>query len=97
MIKAFFEVDFPDLRKIEENEQVIGNDIMENMAFVISDAEEGVKKLEKYINLGFTDIVLINSSPDREKLVKLLSEKVIQLVNNKVDKNKVDKNSEIRK
>ena len=83
MIKAFFEVDFPEPLRIEENGQVIGNDTMENMVFMIWYAEEGVKNLEKYVNLGFTDIALIKSSPDRERLVKLLSEKVIPLVNNR--------------
>lgn len=76
MIKAFFEVDYPDPRKIEESAQVVGMETMEKMAFVISNPEEGIKKLEKYSRLGFTDIVLINSSPDRGKLVKLISEQI---------------------
>jgi hypothetical protein len=77
MIKAFFETDIHDPRKIQENGQVVGNDTMEQMAFVISNAEEGIEKIKKYTDLGFTDIVLINSSPDRTKLVKLLSEEII--------------------
>jgi hypothetical protein len=89
MIKAFFEVDFPELLRFEENGQVIGNDTMENMVFIISYAER-VKKLEKYVNLGFTDIALIKSSSDREKLVKLLSEKVIPLVNNRATVSSTD-------
>jgi hypothetical protein len=42
---------------------------MEQMAFVISGAEEGIKKVKQYTELGFTDIVLINASPDRNNLV----------------------------
>jgi coenzyme F420-dependent glucose-6-phosphate dehydrogenase len=73
MIKAFFDVDVHDPRKIEENAQVIGDDTLEKKLLVITNAEEGIKKLEKYVGLGFTEIVLTNSSPDREKLVKLIA------------------------
>jgi|SRR6188472_58681 len=77
MIKAFYDVDVHDPRKIEENGQVVGYDVMEKMAFVISNAEEGIMKLKKYVDLGFTEIVLTNSSPNREKFVKLLSKQII--------------------
>jgi coenzyme F420-dependent glucose-6-phosphate dehydrogenase len=77
MIKAFFEVDYPDPRKIEESGQAVGDDTLESKAFVISSAEEGIKKLEKYAKLGFTDIVLINSSPDRAKFVQLLAQQIV--------------------
>ena len=76
MIKAFFDVDVHDPREIEENAQVIGDDTLEKMLLVISNAEEGIKKLEKYAGLGFTEIVLTNSSPDREKLVKLIGKEI---------------------
>jgi hypothetical protein len=82
MIKAFFEANIHDPREIQENGQVVGNDTMEQMAFVISNAEEGIKKVKKYTDLGFTDVVLINSSPDRTKLVKLLSEEIIPGIGN---------------
>lgn len=77
MIKAFFEVDVHDPREIQENGQVVGNDTMEKMAFVITNAEEGIKKIKEYSEIGITDVVLINSSPDREKFVKLLSKEII--------------------
>jgi coenzyme F420-dependent glucose-6-phosphate dehydrogenase len=80
MIKAFFEVDVHDPREIQENGQVVGDDTMEKIAFVISNAEEGIKKIQKYAELGFTDIVLINSSPNRESFVKLLSKDILSQV-----------------
>lgn len=77
-IKAFYEVDYPDSRKIEESGQVVGDDtMMDRAALVITNAEEGIKKLQKYVDLGFTDIVLINSSPDRDRFTKLLAERII--------------------
>jgi G6PDH family F420-dependent oxidoreductase len=76
MIKAFFDVDVHDPRKIQENGQIIGDDTLEKMFLVISTAEEGIEKLKKYIELGFTEIVLTNSSPNRNELVKLISEKI---------------------
>ena len=48
MIKAFFKADIHDPREIQENGQVVGNDIMEQMGYVISNAEEGIKKIKKY-------------------------------------------------
>jgi coenzyme F420-dependent glucose-6-phosphate dehydrogenase len=76
MVKAFFEVNFPDPRKIEESAQVVGMDTIEKMALVVSSSEEAIKKLDKYVQLGFTDIVLINSSPNRENFIKLLSQEI---------------------
>ena len=76
MIKAFFEVDIHDPRIIEENAQVIGDDTLQEMLLVISNAEEGIKKLKKYTDLGFTEIVLTNSSPNREKLINLIAERI---------------------
>ena len=76
MVKAFFEVNFPDPRKIEESAQVVGMDTIEKMALVVSSSEEAIKKLDKYVQLGFTEIVLTNSSPNRENLLKLLSQEI---------------------
>jgi G6PDH family F420-dependent oxidoreductase len=82
MINSFFEVDVHDPRKIEDNGKVVGDSVMEKMTLVISNAEEGIKKLQKLVNLGLTEIVLINSSPVREKFVKLLSERIAPEFNN---------------
>ena len=76
MVKAFFEVNFPDPRKIEESAQVVGMDTIEKMALVVSSSEEAIKTLDKYVQLGFTEIVLTNSSPNRENLLKLLSQEI---------------------
>jgi coenzyme F420-dependent glucose-6-phosphate dehydrogenase len=87
MIKAMYEVDIHDPREIQENGQVVGNDVMEKMAFVISSAEEGIKKISTYAEIGLTDIVLINSSPDKESLVKLLAQEIIPaIINNDTTK-----------
>jgi coenzyme F420-dependent glucose-6-phosphate dehydrogenase len=83
MIKAFFDVDMHDPRKIEENGQVIGDDTLENKLVVFTSAEEAIKKLQKYIDAGFTEIVLTNSSPDRKELVKIMSEKIIPHFNHR--------------
>jgi coenzyme F420-dependent glucose-6-phosphate dehydrogenase len=81
MIKAFFDVDVHDPRKIEENGQVIDDDSLEKKLFVISEEEEGVKKLQPYIDIGFTEIVFTNSSPDRKKFVDILS-RISDIINN---------------
>ena len=77
MIKAFFDVDVHDPRKIEENGQVVGDDIMQKMLLVVSNAKEAIDKLQRYIDIGFTEIVITNSSPHREKLINLLVKEVI--------------------
>jgi coenzyme F420-dependent glucose-6-phosphate dehydrogenase len=76
MIKAFFDIDVHDPRKIEENGQIIGDDTLEEVLLVVSSAEEAIAKLKKYIELGFTEIVLTNSSPERNDLLKLVTEKI---------------------
>ena len=62
MIKAFFDVDMHDPGKIEENGQIIGDDTLEKKLVVFTSAEEAIKKLKKYVDVGFTEIVLTNSS-----------------------------------
>ncbi len=81
MIKAFFDVDVHDPRKIEENGLVIDDDSLQKKLFVISDEEEGIKKLQKYKDIGFTEIVFTNSSPDRNKFVDILT-KISDIINN---------------
>jgi coenzyme F420-dependent glucose-6-phosphate dehydrogenase len=81
MIKAFFDVDVHDPRKIEENGQVIDDDTLEKKLFVISSEEEGVKKLKPYIDIGFTEIVFTNSSPDRKQFVDVLT-RISDIINN---------------
>jgi hypothetical protein len=78
MIKAFFEVQIHDPRIIEENGKVIGDDTLEDMLLVISNEEERIRKVKKYTDLGFIEIVLTNSSPNREKLLNLIEEKLAQ-------------------
>ena len=73
MVKAFFDVDVHDPRKIEENGQAIDDDSLEKKLFVISDEEEGVKKLKPYLDIGFTEIVFTNSSPDRRQFVDIVT------------------------
>ena len=82
MIKAFFDVDVHDPRKIEEYAKVIGDDTLENMLLIISNGADAIKKLQKYVDLGFTEIVLTNSSPDRDKLVKLVSDEIASYFRN---------------
>ena len=76
MIKAFFDFDVHDPRIIEENAQVIGDDTLENMLLVITNAEDAIEKLSNYVKLGFTEIVLTNSSPDRNKLIELVTDEI---------------------
>ena len=81
MIKAFFDVDVHDPRKIEENGQIIDDDSLEKKLFVISSEEEGVKKLKPYLDIGFTEIVFTNSSPDRKQFVDVLT-RISDIINN---------------
>lgn len=80
-IKSFYEVGFHNPRRIEENVQIIGDYTLEITALVISNSEKGIKKLRKYVQLGFTDIVVVDSSPDRKKLVKLLAQQILPAFN----------------
>lgn len=77
MIKAFFNVDVHDPRQIEDNGQVIGDDSLEKILLVITNAEDAIKRIKEYANIGITEIVLTNSSPNREKLVKLIAEEMV--------------------
>jgi hypothetical protein len=77
MIKAFFNVDVHDPRQIEDNAQVIGDDSLKKMLLVFTNSEEAIKRLKEYANIGITEIVLTNSSPNREKLVKIIAKEIL--------------------
>jgi len=77
MIKAFYEAEIHDPRKIEENGLVIEDDSLKKNMFLITNEEEGIKKLSNFENAGITEIVLTNSSPNKKKLIDLLVEKMI--------------------
>ena len=68
MIKAFFDVGIHDPRKIEESAQVFGDDIIQNMLLVILSPKKAIDKLQTYVDPGFTEIVMTNSSSNREDL-----------------------------
>jgi hypothetical protein len=75
VLKAFFDVDVHDPRQIEENGKIVGDDTMQKMLLVVPSAKEAIEKLEVYVDAGFTEIVIANSSPDRQKM-KLLQDKL---------------------
>ena len=52
MIKAFFDVDVQDPRKIEENGQVVGDDIMQNMLLVVSSAKRLLRSFKYMLIWG---------------------------------------------
>jgi coenzyme F420-dependent glucose-6-phosphate dehydrogenase len=52
------------------------------MLLVISNGEDAIRKLQKYVKLGFTEIVLTNSSPNRDKLVKLVADEIAPYFSN---------------
>ena len=77
MIKAFFETDIHDPRKIEENGMIIEDDSLKKHLFLINSAEEAIKKISAYTDAGITEIALTNSSPNKQKLIDLLVDKII--------------------
>lgn len=77
MIKAFFETDIHDPRKIEENGLIIEDDSLKKHLFLISSAEEAIRKISAFADAGITEIVLTNSSPNKQKLIDLLTDRII--------------------
>jgi spore coat polysaccharide biosynthesis predicted glycosyltransferase SpsG len=66
---------YPFIFIIYKISNLIGDDTWENMLLVISNSEDAIKKLQKYVKLG-TEIVLTNSSPNIDKLVKLVEDEI---------------------
>lgn len=60
---------------------MIDDDSLEKKLFVITNEEEGIKKLQKYLEIGFTEIVFTNSSPDRKKFIDIVK-KMSTIINN---------------
>ena len=66
-----------DQRKIEESGQVVGMDTIEKMTLVVSSEDDAIKNWTNMFELGFTEIVLVNSSSNLETFIKLLSQEII--------------------
>jgi hypothetical protein len=77
MIKPLFNVDVHDSRQIEDNAQIIRDNILEKTVIVITNAEEAIRKIKDYSNICIAEIVLINSSPNREELVMLIAKEMV--------------------
>jgi hypothetical protein len=50
---------------------------MQSMLLVVSSAKEAIVKLQVYVDLGLTEVVITNSSPKQTKLVNVLAKEVI--------------------
>ncbi len=77
LLPAFFDLGISDPRVIEEHGLKVGKDAFEKAWLIATSPEDIVKSIEEYIHLGFSNIVLISSSPSQDKYIDVVGSKVL--------------------
>jgi len=66
-----------DPREIEAHGNMVDEKLLAERWLIATNPDEGIKKTEEYIKLGFTNIHYLSSSPDEEKFLKTFGERVL--------------------
>jgi coenzyme F420-dependent glucose-6-phosphate dehydrogenase len=76
-IPAVFKYAIYDPKEIEEYGKLVGDELIAKNFIVATTPEEHIKKIENYIKLGFTQVIIMSSSPNEENCVRMYGENVL--------------------
>ncbi|RLE65998.1 MAG: LLM class F420-dependent oxidoreductase [Thermoprotei archaeon] len=77
MLRFVFKYDIGDPREIEEYASLIGDEQIASRRYIVTSPDEYYNIIEKFVNMGFNNVAILNSSPEPEKLIKIFGEKII--------------------
>lgn len=73
-------LDVADPRELEERGKKISEQKLLESWLIFTDAETLFKEIERYVKLGFNYLVFLSSSPNEEKFLKILADRVVPYV-----------------
>ena len=77
MVPGIFNAEVYDPREIEKMAETIQREQVIKRRFIVTSEEEAIKKIEKYIELGITEVEFLSTSPDQDKFIKFFGSKVL--------------------
>jgi len=77
MVPGIFNADVYDPRETEKMAQSIEREEIIEKRFIVTSEEEAIRKIEKYIKFGITEVEFLSTSPDQNKFIEFFGRKVI--------------------
>jgi len=77
MLPEFYKFDISDPREIEGKGRLVADEAIESRWIVATTAEEHIRRIERYIKVGFNHLYFVSSSPDEAKFLKFYGEKIL--------------------
>ncbi len=82
LVPIFFNLGIYDPRVIESVGRMISKEEIAKNWLIVTSPEEAIKKIKEYIDVGFTHVQFLSSSPDEEKFIKVFGKDVIPAIKN---------------
>lgn len=77
VMPIFFKAPIADPREIEAHGRLVGEEGLLTGWFISNKADDHIKNVERYIQLGFTNIHVQSSSPDESQFIRMFGKTVI--------------------
>jgi len=77
MVPGIFNAEVYDPREIEEKAQSIRKEDVIKRRFIVTTEEEAIRKIERYLKLGITEVEFLSTSPDQNKFIDFFGGKVL--------------------
>ncbi len=77
ILPFMFKYPIYDPREIESYGKLVGDEQLKKSWFIGTSPDEHIKHIERYIHLGFTNIVITSSSPDEIETIKMYERHVL--------------------
>lgn len=77
MVPGIFNANVYDPRETEKMAQSITKEEIIKKRFIVTSEEEAIRKIERYIKLGSTEVEFLSTSPDQNKFIEFFGKKVV--------------------
>ena len=76
MVPGIFNAEVYDPREIEKMAESIEREQVIERRFIVTSEEEAIRKIERYLKLGITEVEFLSTSPDQNKFIEFFGRKV---------------------
>lgn len=77
MVPGIFNAEVYDPREIEKMAESIEREQVIQRRFIVTSEEEAIRKIERYLKLGITEVEFLSTSPDQNKFIEFFGRKVL--------------------
>lgn len=80
MVPGIFDSDIHDPRELERLGSTITREQILQKRFIITNMDDAISRIEKWIKMGVNEIEFLSTSPDQRKFIKFMGSKVIPYI-----------------